>query len=118
MDWLGAFPITTEGEKDCGVELEYEEVEDLRSRGRSDSDDGPQVREYPEFNENLEQFGEVTLENSYIFSTTKYICKALLRYSVYKHFDYIYLKYDKIRVQARCVEDDWEFYIFALKMKE
>lgn len=54
MDWLGAFPSTAKGEKDCGVELEYEEVEDLRSRGRSDSDDGPRVREYPEFNENLE----------------------------------------------------------------
>ncbi|KAB1209779.1 hypothetical protein CJ030_MR6G005344 [Morella rubra] len=63
VDWLGAFPSISGGREDGGVMLEYEEAEDFRSCGGSDSDDGPRVRDYPKFTQNLDQSGEVTLEN-------------------------------------------------------
>lgn len=60
--------------------------------------------------------GDMTLENGIIFPSTKLLRKALRRYSVHKSFDYLYLKNDKIRVQARFVEDDCKFYLFASNM--
>lgn len=62
--------------------------------------------------------GDMTLEKDLIFPTTKLLRKALRRYSVHKHFYFLYLKNDKLRVQARCIEDIREFYLFASKMRD
>lgn len=60
----------------------------------------------------------MTLEKGLVFLNTKLLQKALTRYSVHRHFDYMYLKNDKIRVEARCMEDDCEFSIFTSKMRD
>lgn len=76
------------------------------------------MKKYAKFNENLDMLWDVALDKRLIFLNTKVLRKTLRRYSVQKYFDYIYLKSNKIRVQACCMKDECDFYIFASKMRD
>lgn len=76
------------------------------------------MKKYAEFNEKMEIPEDVALYKGLIFPSTNVLWMALRRYSVQKHFDYMYLKNDKIRVQAHCMEDKCDFYIFTSKMRD
>lgn len=118
VDWLGAFPRTPRGEEGEGVESKYEDNDEFRSLDGSNSDEDPCVKKYAEFNEKMKMPGDVTLYKGLIFPSANVLWKALRRYLIQKDFNYMYLKNGKIRVQARCMDDECDFYIFASKIRD